>query len=234
MNKAAGQLQRDLEAPTWPPGEPLPAVPELAERYGCTVEDLELAVGDLIYEGVLERDPDSRAVIRPVLHPLWGTITGNHSLTKEAHKRGEEPGTQILTFETVPAWPIVAARLGLDEGEDVTIMERLRTSNGKPVSLEFSYYPTRLYPGMTREMFTGGGSGQSSFKIMQEKFNLIPDHAVDEVTVAAVEPREARLLGLQAGIPVLIRFRLTISPEGKPIKGSRAIYLFKAGYTLPI
>jgi len=234
MNKAAGRLLRDIEASTWSPGEPLAPLPVLAERYGCAVEDIELAVGDLIYEGVLERDPDSRAVIRPVLNPLWGTITGNHSLTKEAHKRGEEPGTQILTFDTVPAWPIVAARLGLDEGEDVTIMERLRTSNGRPVSLEFSYYPTRLYPGMTHEMFTGGGSGQSSFKIMQEQFDLVPDHAIDEVTVAAVEPREARLLGLQPGTAVLIRFRLTISPEGMPIKGSRAIYLFRAGYSLPI
>ncbi|MFN2149446.1 MAG: GntR family transcriptional regulator [Anaerolineales bacterium] len=234
MNRVAQELSTDLDHSVWETGQPIPSVAELADRYHSTVNEVERAIGDLIYEGWLERDPANKGTVRRVKSPLWGTITGNHSLTREAHKRGEEPGTQILTFETVPAWAVVAQRLQLDPGDQVTIMERLRTANGVPVSLEFSYYPTKLYPGMTIDMFTGGGEGQSSFKIMQEKFNLVPDHAVDEVTVAAVEPREADLLDIDPGTPVLIRFRLTISSTGLPIKGSRAIYLFKAGYTLPI
>ena len=234
MNRVGQDLYNDLEQSAWVQGQSLPPLEELAERYHSTPVEVERAIGDLIYEGWLERDPARREVLRRVKVPLWGTITGNHSLTKEAQRRGEEPGTQILTFETVPAWPIVADRLQLEPGDQVIIMERLRTANGVPVSLEFSYYPAKLYPGMTLEMFTGGGEGQSSFKIMQEKFNLVPDRAVDEVTVAAAELREAELLGIDPGIPVLIRFRLTLSSSGKAIKGSRAIYLFKAGYTLPI
>lgn len=234
MNRIAMQLQNELEDSTWAPAEPLPRVDELSARYGCTPDEVTVAIGDLIYEGLLERDPSQREIVRRVKSPLWGTITGNHSLTKEARKRGEEPGTEILTFDTVSAWPIVQNRLQLQAGDEVIIMERLRTADGVPVSLEFSYYPAKLYPGMTIDMFTGSGEGQSSFKIMQERFNLIPDRAVDEVTVAAVEEREARLLGIDPGTPVLIRFRLTIAPNGQPIKGSRAIYLFRAGYSLSI
>jgi GntR family transcriptional regulator len=234
MLRAAQQLEIDLANSEWANGQALPSVEDLAARYACSPVEMENAVGDLIYEGLLERDPFRREILRRVKSPLWGTITGNHSLTKEAKKRGEEPGTEILTFDTVPAWPLVQKRLQLQPGDEVIIMERLRTSNGVPVSLEFSYYPAKLYPGMTIDMFTGGGEGQSSFKIMQEKFNLIPDRAVDEVTVAAVEEREANLLGIDPGTPVLIRFRLTIAPNGQPIKGSRAIYLFKAGYSLSI
>ncbi|MEJ2012447.1 MAG: GntR family transcriptional regulator [Anaerolineales bacterium] len=234
MNRATLQLLHDLEDSLWAHGQPLPSLDQMAERYRATTAEVEAAVRDLIYEGLLERDPSNREIVRRVKSPLWGTITGNHSLTKEAKRRGEEPGTEILTFETLPAWPAVAERLALALSDEVIIMERLRTASGIPVSLEFSYYPAKLYPGMTIEMFTGGGEGQSSFKIMQEKFGLVPDHAVDEVTVAAIEAREAKLLNIDPGTPVLIRFRLTITEDGRPIKGSRAIYLFKAGYTLPI
>jgi GntR family transcriptional regulator len=234
MNRAAVKLRNDLEDSLWTHGQRLPSLEQLSERYQEPVAEMEAAVRDLIYEGLLERDPSHRESIRRVKSPLWGTITGNHSLTKEAKRRGEEPGTEIITFDTLPAWPAVADRLALDRTDEVIIMERLRTADGIPVSLEFSYYPAKLYPGMTIEMFTGGGEGQSSFKIMQERFGLVPDLAIDEVTVAAVEAREADLLNIDPGTPVLIRFRLTTTKEGRPIKGSRAIYLFKAGYTLPI
>jgi hypothetical protein len=68
---------------------------------------------------------------------------------------------------------------------------------------------------------------------MEEK-GLIPDTAVDELAVATLEEREAELLGLEPGVSVLIRFRVTLSPAGIPIKGSRAIYLFRPGYQLKI
>jgi GntR family transcriptional regulator len=234
MNDVAQEIQEHIETGTYKPGEFIPEQTQLMASYNCDLETLEDALADLVYEGLLERDPLNRSQLRVVRVPLWGLVGGNHSLTKEAKRRGAEPGVKILRYKTMKAWPIVRERLQLEEGDEVTIMERLRSSDGVPISLEYSYYPTKLYPGMTENMFTGSGDKQSSFKIMQEKFNLIPVKAVDEVTVAAIEAREAKLLRLDEGTPVLIRFRLTISDKDIPIKGSRAIYRFKAGYELPI
>ena len=234
MNSVAQRIQERIDAGNLKPGDIIPTNAELVETYTCDENTLVLALAELVYEGSLERDPSQQEYLRVVKEPLWGLVGGNHSLTKEAKRRGAEPGVEILRYETVSSWPVVRQRLQLDEGDDVTIMERLRTADGLPISLEFSYYPTKLYPGMTKEMFTGSGDKQSSFKIMQEKFNLKPVKAVDEVTVAAVEAREAELLGLECGTPVIIRFRLTLSDQDVPIKGSRAIYRFKAGYELPI
>ena len=234
MNTVAQSIFHKVASGILRSGETLPDRAELQETYECDEAALESAISNLIYEGVLERNPNKRGEVRVVMHPLWGTIGGNHSLTKEALRRGSEPGTLIVRFETVPCWQVVQDRLKLEPEDEVIIMERLRTAGDQPISLEFSYYPAKLYPGMTVEMFTGGGEGQSSFKVMQEKFNLLPDHAEDELTVAAIEEREAALLQIEPGTPVLIRFRLTLTKQGVPIKGSRAIYLFKAGYTLPI
>ncbi|HVI42799.1 MAG TPA: UTRA domain-containing protein, partial [Anaerovoracaceae bacterium] len=161
---------------------------------------------------------------------LWDVVRGNHSFTGEAKKRGQKPGNRIVTFETRKAWPQIIQRLELEEGEDVLVMERLLLADDKAVGLEFSYMPARYYEGATREMFEGG---HSTFAVMEER-GLIPDTAVDEISIATLEKREAELLGLEVGIPVLIRFRVTLSPAGIPIKGSRAIYLFRPGYQLKI
>lgn len=234
MNRIAQDVERRIQTDEFKAGARLPSAAQFLEQYNATVEEAQDAIADLIYEGLAERDPAQRSEIRVRAPYVWAQVGGNHSVTKAAKARGQSPGVQILRFEQLPSWPIVQKRLSLEPEDEVIIMERLRLTDGRPVSLEFSYYPAKLYPGMTIDMFTGKGDKQSSFKVMQEKFGLIPEIAVDEVDVAAIEPREAGLLDIDPGTPVLIRFRLTISDQGVPIKGSRAIYLFRAGYELPI
>ncbi len=233
MNRIFFELQKRVESGGFKPGDRLPAVSELQAQFDASEKEVRRAISELIYEGVLERvRPEPPDQVRVPSYELWGTLTGIHSITREARKRGMEPGVEILSFETVPAWPSVAERLKLDPDEKVVVMERLRSADDEPVAIEVSYYPARYYPGITKEMFTSGGSGQSSFKIMEEKFGLKSAKAADELTVVALERREAELLGLEKGTPVLLRFRVTYSEKGAPIKASRAVWKFKAGYEM--
>lgn len=230
MNQIAVKIYAAIGENRFKVNEVIPTYGELAEEFGGTIEQVECGIGDLVYEGVLERVPCCKDKVRVRAGYLWDVVRGNHSFTGEAKKRGQKPGNKILTFEKRKAWPQILQRLQLSEGEDVLVMERLLLADEKPVGLEFSYMPAKYYEGATREMFEGG---HSTFAVMEER-GLIPDTAVDEIAVATLEEREAKLLGLDSGVPVLIRFRVTLSPKGIPIKGSRAIYLFRPGYQLKI
>ena len=234
MNKVALNLQKQIADEIYKPGDILPNAAELAVSFKVSDIEVSRAISELIYEGIIERVPDNKDLARVSKSKLIGTIKGNHSFTREAKKMGKEPGVNILTFETRLVWPSVKERLQLDDNDEVIIMERLMLADDEPMALEFSYMPAKFYPGVTREMFESKGEGQSSFKVMQEKFGLKSEKAIDEVTVASLEKREADLLNMDEGVPVLVRFRVTISNTGIPIKGSRAIYKFKAGYELPI
>ncbi len=231
MNKFAVDLYSAICEKAFVEGQPLPAADVLAEKYNTNVDHVRNGIGDLIYEGVLERSPESRNEVRVKRPYPWHLVTGNHSFTNEAKKRGQKPGNRILTFERRSGWPQVINRLQLQENDDVFVLERLLLADDEKVGLEFSYMPAKFYEGVTREMFEGGGS---TFKVMQQKFGLIPDKGVDEISVATLEQREASLLERDPGVPVLIRFRITLSPKGIPIKGSRAIYLFNPGYRLSL
>ena len=195
-------------------GEPLPDIHSLAGRFEGDEQNIAEGIGDLVYEGALERVPGRSDQVRVRAPYLWDLVTGNHSFTGEAKRRGQKPGK----------------RLQLELGDEVNVMERLLLADGQVVGLEFSYMPSKFYPGVEREMFEGG---KSTFAVM-EKFGHISAKGVDELAVATLEPREAALFGMEPGVPVLIRFRVTLNPEGVPIKGSRAIYLFNPGYSLDI
>jgi DNA-binding GntR family transcriptional regulator len=67
---------------------------------------------------------------------------------------------------------------------------------------------------------------------MQKKFGYKSVRATDELTVVPLEVREAEMLGLEPGTPVLLRFRITYSDQDVPIKSSRAVWKFKAGYEM--
>lgn len=235
MNRLFQAIMQKIQDGTFKRGQPLPPPAELAEMFGATEAEAQAAISELIYEGLLERvRPKPTPDVRVPPYQLWGTLGGIHSITQEARKRNQEPGTKVLFFDFLPAWPTIAARMQMEVGEEVIVMERLRTVDGEPVAIETSYLPAKLLPGVTKEMFEQAGAAQSSFEVMQKKYGLVPHRATDELTVVAVEQREAELLGLEEGTPVLLRFRITYSPEGKPIKSSRALWKFRAGYQMDL
>jgi GntR family transcriptional regulator len=235
MNRLFFELLKQIETGKFKPGEALPPESELQEAFNASEDEVRQALAELIYEGIVERvrlePPDQ---VRVPDYELWGTLTGIHSITKEARKRGLEPGVEITNFTISKAWPSVAKRLELEADDKVVIMERFRKVNGEPVAIEVSYYPAKLYPGISEDMFTSSGAGQSSFEVMQKKFGYKSARATDELTVVALEGREAEMLGLEPGTPVLLRFRVTYSDQDVPIKSSRAVWKFKAGYEMDL
>jgi GntR family transcriptional regulator len=235
MNQYFKEIEKMIQASKLQPGECIPSVPELAQRFGASEAEIEDALAELIYEGQLERARPQplEAIQIPKVTP-WGTLGGSHSITKEAKKRGEDPNVEIINWQLVDAWDSIARRLQLQPGDQVQIMERLRGANGKPVAIEVSYFPAKYYPGITPDLFTEEGSGQSSFAVMEQKFGLKSDKAFDEVTVVCLEKREAGFLQVEPGTPVLQRFRVTLSDKGLPIKASRAVWLFHAAYQMGI
>jgi GntR family transcriptional regulator len=229
------ELQKSVKAGEFVPGQKLPTPGELAKRFGASEVEVLKAISELIYEGDLERvRPQPLAEVRVPCVKLWGTLRGHHSITSEAKKRGAIPGVQIINWELVEAWPSLAQRLALQPGDKVQTMDRLRTADSEPVAIETSYFPQKFYPGITQDLFTEEGSGQSSFEVMEKKFGLVSARASDEVTVVCLESREAAYLGLESGTPVLLRFRVTYSDKDVPIKASRAVWKFRAGYEMSL
>ncbi len=93
-----------------------------------------------------------------------------------------------MRAEVIPASADVAAALGIEPGAPVAHVERVRSGAGVALTLEDSWLPDALFPGITELDLSG-----SLYDLMDERYGRVPVRAVEHLEpVAARAPRRAR------------------------------------------
>ena len=118
--------------------------------------------------------------------------------------RGILPGQKILEIGYIKPPEDVCSHLELPAGHDekVLCIERLRLGDGVPMGLQISYYVLPEGQTITRKELEEYGS---TYRILQEKFHLIPTEADETLEVALATPRE--------GFPASDRACQPIAPQ---------------------
>jgi GntR family transcriptional regulator len=234
MSKLADQIHDFLKTKGLKPGEVLPGLEQLAAQLGNNQDAIGGAVSELVYEGTLERRYSRKAQeVAVSTSGKLGVLGGILSLTKEAVKRGMTPGSEVLNFAIVPCGKLLAEKLHIEPGEEVIIVERLRTVDGEPVALETSNIPRKYMPEVNADMFEAKGAAASSFDLL-DKSGIHLVKGEDIVSAVAIEKREAGLLNMKEGDPILQRDRTTWDDKGRLAKWSRAFFKAKSQYDLAL
>lgn len=119
--------------------------------------------------------------------------------TEEMRRRGLKPTTRLLGIEVVQPPAEVASALQLSEGERVYRLERLRYGNKSPMALENSWLPLRFFPNLEKQDLSKG----SLYSIMEEVYRKRLGWAAEEIGAVAAGDREASLLEVEPGFPLL-------------------------------
>jgi GntR family transcriptional regulator len=100
-------------------------------------------------------------------------------------------------------------------------IERLRLGDGVPMGLQTSYYA--LPPGetITRHDLERIGS---VYRILQERFHLIPTEADETLEVTVATAAEASILQVRRGSPLLLSERTTYSQYRRVIEFVKILY----------
>ena len=128
----AEELRTRILAGEWRPGERLPSEPELARRRFVSRSSMRAAITVLEEDGFVSRKHGSGTYVmhRPALPNDLGR---NLSVSALIRSTGMEPGTVEETSGAVPAPAAVAEALGVEEGEPVSCLRRVRTADGRRV-----------------------------------------------------------------------------------------------------
>lgn len=118
----------------------LPSEQELQVIYGASRNVIRDALDELRVEGFLDRQQGTGTFIvgRRFRHRIDSAGGFNTGGTEVVLRR--EP----ISFEIVPAVPIVLVMLGLSEGSMAIMVERVTTVDGEPISYWTSYLPPEL------------------------------------------------------------------------------------------
>jgi len=188
------------------PGSPVPPERELARLYGTSRTTVRQALAELVIEGRLLRMQGKGTF---VAKPKVAQALELASYTEGMRQHGLHPETRILDIGYVTADEQLAGLLDIRPGGRVLRIHRLRLADGEPMSIDTSHLPARRFPGLRRQL---------------ERHAIQLAEAEETIETVLADPHDARLLGVDPGIPLLLLSRHAIDSTGQPVEFAQSWY----------
>jgi GntR family transcriptional regulator len=200
--------------------QPIPAERQLEMIYSVSRTTIRRAIDLLVQQGFLYREHGRGTFVSP--QKLQKGISDLTSFTEDMKQRGLVPGQKILEIGYVHPSDEVRQHLELKEDTGKVLrIERLRLGDGVPMGLQTSFLCLPEQQTVTREELEEYGS---IYKLLQEKFHLIPTEADETLEVTLATPREASLLQIESGSPLLLSERTTYSQFRRVFEFVKILY----------
>jgi len=196
------------------PGERLPDELELCQRLGVSRGVVRQALTELRYEGLIYRQR-GRGTFVSIPKTTEGLISGLRGLADDAARRGQTVFSRVLSLRQVPATETVAGHLNLATLAPVIELERLRSLDGEPHVLTITYLPAALVPQLDQRDLSGAAS---LYQVLRHDFGLPIVSSRRRVEAAVASTREARLLNIERGAPLLVLHSISYTADHRPLE----------------
>jgi GntR family transcriptional regulator len=218
-SQLASILRQKIEDGEWSPRTSIPSERQLEVLYNISRTTIREAIDHLVRQGYLYREHGRGTFVSP--QKLQKGLMELTSFSEDLLKRGIQPGQIIRSLEWVNAPGKIAQKLELPIATPVLRIERIRLGDNIPIGLQTSYLA--LPPEQTISEADMQDSG-SLYRILQEKFNIIPSEADETLEVTLATPEEALLLEIPEGAPLLLSERVLFAQKRKPVEYVKILY----------
>jgi GntR family transcriptional regulator len=199
------------------PGSPVPPERELARLYGTSRTTVRQALAELVIEGRLLRMQGKGTF---VAKPKVAQALELASYTEGMRQHGLHPQTKILDIGYVTADEELATLLAVRPGARLLRVHRLRLADGEPMSIDTSHLPARRFPGLRRQLERHA----SLYETLRTGYGIELAEAEETIETILADPHDANLLGVDAGIPLLLLSRHAIDTTGQPVEWAQSWY----------
>ncbi|WP_345645230.1 GntR family transcriptional regulator [Streptomyces tremellae] len=211
----AQQLEAAIERGRLAPGSLLGNEIELAGRLGLSRPTVRQAIQSLVDKGLLVR---RRGVGTQVVHSQVKRPLELSSLYDDLEAAGQRPATRVLRHTVRPATAEVAAALGVAEGADVLLLERLRYAHDEPMAYLRNHLPAGLVDCASADLEATG-----LYRLMRAGGTTLHS-ARQSVGARRATGEEAVLLGEETGAPLLTMERVTFDDTGRAVEFGSHVY----------
>jgi len=211
----ASRIERAIVDGELLPGARIENEVSLSERLGVSRVTVRRAIQELVEKGILVR---RRGVGTQVVQGRLTRKMALRGLYEDLSLDDKHPTTQPLNRKIMEASEDVANRLGIDVGEPVLYLRRLRLSDGEPVALMENYL-RREFEAITEEQLMTHGL----YQLMRARGATMK---VARQTIGARHPNaeERKLLHMFPSDPLLTMDRITYDNSGAAIEFGHHAY----------
>ncbi len=194
------------------PGEMIPSEWELSEIYGVSRLTVRRALDDLVRDGLLVRRHGVGTFVAQT--SVAQIYPSELSFSRNMAQIGLKPSSRVIRLRTMPAPSEIARKLGLEEGDEVFELVRLRLADEQPLMLETTYLSARRFPDLPEaDLVTG-----SLYRFLSDRYKVdiaALDHVLEPTLLTE---REARLLEVEPGAPAILSEMVGMTEQGVPIE----------------
>jgi GntR family transcriptional regulator len=218
-DEVATWLNEAIENGRFKPGDRLPSVEQLAKELGVGRSSIREALRHQQALGLVELHHGRGTFVKATKPIQLGSYLS--SFSESVRERGMEPGAVLLRREVIEADEIVRGYLGLAEGKQVNLLQRLRLADGEPLAFEISYTPYERFP----DLLEGSWSlGRSLYETLTQKYNVILSYAQQTVGATPVTTEQSHLLQVKVGSPAIEVHTVAYTADGTPIEYGISVY----------
>lgn len=200
-----------------PPDTLIPSERVLAEQFKVARMTVRNAISALEAVRMVRRVPGRGAFVQ---HPRLAHSESFRSFTEDMLLRGMVPGARDFKARLKPAGRLIADNLGIAVGDEVFVVERVRTADGTPMAIERTNLPARRFPCLLDKMH----ADDSLYELLTVEYGIQLETAEQTVAIARLSAPDARRLGTAIDEPCFALSRRTHDNMGKIVEFGRSLY----------
>ena len=187
--KLAESIEEKINEGIWKQGSRIPSERELSMMYGMSRITVRNAIDELARQGKLEKVQGKGTFV--LSKSIIQNLGNVYSFSREMEKQGKISSTKLLSRELLKADRKLSDRLGINEGERIIYIERLRCADGCiPIMIERTYFVFETYDFILNIDL----EKESLYKSLENDYGIVINKAVETFKACELNPLECKLL----------------------------------------
>lgn len=219
----ATHIRDQVTAGHYQPGDRLPSIPALTERYGVAKQTVQRAIDQLRLEGTLLTKPGSGTYVRGSRRRLsrlsrgrYGRVRGYHAALPTRYR------VRVYFTGTEQPPPEIARAFGVSPESVLLVRRHLLVDREQPVELGATWLP-RQGLGNT-DLARAEPLDRPLFQAVEDATGKRYGTATDQITARLASADEAQLLRIRRDTPVLVLLHQARDTQGEVIEVSQACW----------
>jgi GntR family transcriptional regulator len=200
-----------ITAGDYAPGAQLPAEAQMASNLGVSRATLRDALRQLQDRGLIIRRHGRGTFVAK--RPIRKDLNRNFGITAMIRSGGYRPGTRGLELRAEAADRELAQSLGLAPGEPVTVLERVRLADDRPVVWSRDAMPRRFLD-VAKAM---SADDASLYGLLYKLHQVTVDRGVAELSPTSATASLAERLQVKRGAPLMYIKQVDYDGSGTPV-----------------
>lgn len=222
--RIASDLREAIQSGEYPPGSKLPAIPVLTSRYDVARDTVRDAISALASEGLVTPLRGVGTVVRETM-PVALAYSPQAPARIWVQQTADPKATDIVVeVEWEQADSDLAERLHCASGDQVLHRVRHQSKGGGVAQIHHQWLPKNLVDDI--QQASNVDLSNKEVEPPTDLFTLLrqagtdPSEVTETIGARMPHPEEREVMGLPAGVPVLLTYRITRDNAGRPVETS--------------